>query len=65
MKKILSLITAAALMLTLLALPPVALAEGETAPAFQVDLTGLITAILWMVFNFVLAFMAKNVVPPL
>ncbi len=65
MKKIFALITAAALMLTLLALPPVALAEGEAAPAFQVDLTGLITAILWMVFNFVLAFMAKNVVPPL
>lgn len=65
MKKIFALITAAALMLTLLALPPVALAEGEAAPAFQVDLTGLITAILWMVFNFVLAFVAKSVVPPL
>ena len=58
MKKILALITAAAMMLTLLVLPPAALAEGEAAPAFQVDLTGLITAILWMVFNFVLAFAA-------
>lgn len=65
MKKIFALITAPALMLTLLALPPVALAEGEAAPAFQVDLTGLITAILWMVFNFVLAFVAKKIVPPL
>lgn len=65
MKKIFALITAAALMLTLLVLPPVALAEGEAAPAFSVDLTGLITAILWMVFNFVLAFVAKKIVPTL
>lgn len=67
MKKILCLVLAAAMLAVILlpfAIAEVAI-EPETAHIVKVDLTGLIVSLLIVVFEFLLAWIIKAVIPPL
>lgn len=42
---------------------PVAMAEEAAAQGVVIDLTGILTTVMWLVFDVVLAWLAKSVVP--
>lgn len=69
MKKILILVVVALMVLTITAVPVVAVAEGtatdSTASPVFIDLTGIVIAVIGLIFNFLLAWLGKKVVPPL
>lgn len=66
MKKFFALVLAALMILTVAAFPLVGFAE-EAAPAqpITINLTGIVVAIIGLIFNFLLAWLGKKVVPPL
>lgn len=69
MKKFFALVLAALMILTAAAFPLVGFAE-EAAPVtpaqpVTINLTGIVVAIIGLIFNFLLAWLGKKVVPPL
>lgn len=61
MKKLLAALLALIVAVTLLT---AALAETAAAPAFTVDVTRVLLTIMWLAFDALLAWLAKEIVPP-
>lgn len=68
MKKILMLTVSIILILCLLLAPAVAEEVGtvpDAAPVFTVDLTQIVVSVIGIVFSFLIAWLARVIVPPL
>lgn len=65
MKKIISILMALMMLVVLFGVGVAEAATVAPTPMFTVNVTQLIIAIMWMVFNVLLAWLLKAVIPPL